>query len=73
MIKSTVEIREVIDPLTTHRMLVVDGAERITAMHFPARDYTPEEWLIVAELGLAPARVHSEADARAWLEFLARD
>ena len=53
------------------RMLVVDNPY-ITAVHFPANEYRSEEWLIVAQLGMPAATVHSEEAARAWLEFLAR-
>ena len=54
------------------RMLVV-GNPYITAVQFPANQYRSEEWLIVAQLGMPAATVHSEEDARAWLEFLARN
>ena len=64
----TVTIRE--KDTSVGRMLVVDEPF-LTAVQIPASEYRLEEWRIVAQLGLPPAVVHSEPDARAWLEYLA--
>lgn len=73
MIVETAPAVEIRDVVANHsRMLVVDNPY-ITAVQFPANQYRSEEWLIVAQLGMPAATVHSEEDARAWLEFLARN
>lgn len=65
------EIREHITK-TGLRMLTVEKPY-LAAVQFPAGPSRNEEWRIVVGLDSAftPASVSSEADARAWLTFLA--
>ncbi len=68
-----VEIRERTSSIGS-RMLVAVAAGHVSvvAVQFPETSSRPEEWRIVPN-DLPQASVNNEDDARAWLEFIARN